>query len=159
MAMTAHVFASVISIRGQYGAIWYAEPIEAFYAPTQVAGIAAGLLAHMVASVKLTPAWVARNSDNAVAVSRAAAAANAAISDSIMHSWEARGAAIDRVMQEDSRRRLGIDIYADSATGTKYTVANNHSHYWANANGAVLGTDTDTPPGAAFHRLDRVPPQ
>ena len=159
MAMTADVFASVVSVRGQFGALWWAEVIQTFYAPTQVAGIAAGLFAHMVASGQLNPAWVARNSDNAVAVSRAAAAANAAISDSIMRFWETRGAAIDRVMQEDSRRRLGIDIYADSATGTRYTVANNHRHYWVNAGGTVLGTDTETPPSAAFHRLSGVPPQ
>ncbi len=159
IAMTADVLASVVSIRGSYGAIWYAETIQAFYAPTQVAGIAAGLLAHMIASTQINLNWLARNSENAVAVSRAATAENKAISDSIMRSWEARGAVIDRVMQEDSRRRLGIDIYTDSATGTRYTVANNHRYYWVDARGTVLGTDTDTPPGADFHRLSRVPPQ
>lgn len=66
---------------------------------------------------------------------------------------------MDRMMQEDSRTRLGIDVYADPATGTQYTVANSHQYYWANASGAVVGTDTDTSPGSSFSRLKRVPPR
>jgi hypothetical protein len=160
MPMTAYVFASTTAIRtGPQGGLWYPDIIEAFLAPSPVAGLAAGLLAHMVKSVRLNPTWVARQSQTNVDVSRIAAQTNAAISDSIMHGWQARGATMDRVMEEGSRARLGIDVYADPATGTQYTVASSHQYYWANAGGTVVGTDTDTSPGAAFSRLNRVPPQ
>jgi len=160
MAMTAYVFASTTLIRGAgQGGIWYGDTIEAFLAPSPVAGLAAGLLAHMVKSVRVNPAWVARQTQTNADVSRIAAQTNAAISDSLMRSWEEHGATWDRVMQEGSRARLGIDVYADPATGTQYTVANTHNYYWGNASGVVVGTDTDTPPGGSFTRLKRVPPQ
>jgi hypothetical protein len=161
MAMTAYAFAATTRIGGAggQGGLWYADTIEAFLAPSQVAGLAAGLLAHMVKSVHVNPAWVARQSQTNMDVSRIATQTNAAISDSIMRGWQERGATFDRVMQEGSRERLGIDVYADPATGTQYTVANTNKYYWANASGTVVGTDTDTPPGPSFSRLKRVPPQ
>jgi hypothetical protein len=157
LKMTAYVVADVESISGAAGAIWYADAIVGFLAPAPVAGIAAGLLSHMVKSVRVNPEWIARNSNMAVQVSQIAARTNAAISDTIMSGWESRGAIYDHVMEEGSRERLGIDVYSDPATGTQYTVANNHSYYWANAAGNVVGTDTDTAP-TGFSRLTRVKP-
>ncbi|HZS83217.1 MAG TPA: hypothetical protein VFA50_10100 [Stellaceae bacterium] len=157
-AMTAYILASVMVIGGPAGAIWYAETIAGVLSPSPVAGIAAGLLAHMLASVEVNPAWVARQSQTNLDVSRIAARSNAAISDGIMRSWESRGAVIDRVLAEDERARLGIDVYADPATGTKYTVANDHKFYWANPSGVIVGTETDAAP-KGFSRLERVPPQ
>jgi hypothetical protein len=161
MAMTAYAFTATTRIGGAggQGGLWYADTIEAFLAPSPVAGPAAGLLAHMVKSVRVNPAWVARQSQTNMDVSRIATQTNEAISDSIMHGWQERGATMDRVMEEGSRARLGIDVYADPATGTEYTVANTSQYYWANANGTVVGTDTDTPPGPTFTRLNRVQPQ
>jgi len=100
---------------------------------------------------------VARVANTAAAVARAAAQSNAAISDSIMRGWEARGATMDKIMEAGSRARLGIDIYADPATGTQYTVAAGQNFYWANPQGRVVGTDTDTAPNG-FSRLNHVPP-
>ncbi len=155
LPMTAYALVSMTYL-GQTG-IWYADGIGAFLAPAPVAGVAAGVLAHMIASFTFNPVWLAHTSNNAAAVARAAAQSNAAISDSIMQGWETRGAALDRVMEEDSRARLGIDVYADPSTGTRYTVANGHQHYWVNPRGTVVGTDTDTVPNG-FRRLDRVRP-
>jgi hypothetical protein len=155
LPMTAYVVASMTYL-GQTG-IWYADGIGAFLAPAPVAGVAAGVLAHMIATLSFNPAWLAHVSNNAAAVARAAAQDNAAISDAIMQGWQTRGAALDRVMAEDSRARLGIDVYADPSTGTRYTVANGHQYYWVNPRGTVVGTDTDTAPDG-FRRLDRVRP-
>jgi hypothetical protein len=157
LGLSAYVVADVVSISGQFGAIWYAQTIAGFLSPTPVAGVAAGLLAHMLGSVQVNPAWLARNSQMSMEVSRAAAQTNAAISDSIMRGWENRGAVIDHVMEEGSRARLGIDVYADPATGTEYTVAHDHNFYWVNPSGTVVGTETDTAP-KGFSRLNRVPP-
>lgn len=161
VAMTAYVFVSTtdIAFPGYQGGIWYADTIAAFLSPTPVSGIAAGLLAHMVKSVRVNPAWVQRQTGAEAKVSQIAAETNAHISDSIMRGWEDRGAQYDRVMEEGSRARLGIDVYADPATGTQYTVANTHEYYWVNPGGTVVGTDTDTAPGASFERLNRVPPR
>jgi len=157
LGLSAYVVADVVSIGGQFGAIWYAETLAGFLSPSPVAGVAAGLLAHMLGSVQANPAWIARNSQMSVEVSRAAAQTNTAISDSIMRGWENRGAVMDRVMEEGSRARLGIDVYADPTTGTEYTIGNGHNFYWVNPAGTVVGTDTDTAP-RGFSRLNREPP-
>ena len=155
--MVAYALASVAVIAGQAGAIWYGETMGGFLTPAPMAGIAAGVLAHMVQSVRANPAWVARQTQTNKDVSTIATQTNATISNTIMREWENRGAVLDRVMEEGSRARLGIDIYADPATGTKYTVANGYNFYWKNAAGSIVGTETDTPPNG-FARLDRVPP-
>jgi hypothetical protein len=156
MPLTAYALVTVGTIKGQAGAIWYSEAIVAFLAPTPVAGPAAGLLAEMIATVKVNPDWAARQTQTNMEVS-AAARSNAAISDSIMREWESRGAVRDRVLEEGSRARLGIDVYTNPDTGTKYTVANGHNFYWVNPGGTVVGTDTNTAP-KGFSPLNRVPP-
>jgi cytochrome oxidase Cu insertion factor (SCO1/SenC/PrrC family) len=66
---------------------------------------------------------------------------------------------MDRVMEEGSRVRLGIDVYKSPSTGTQYVVDNTQNYYWVNAKGNVMGTGTDTAPGAGFSKMTRVPPQ
>ncbi len=160
MTMAAYVFARTVMIRtaGQFG-LWYADFIEAFLAPAPVAGVAAGLLAHMVKTARLNPSWVNRQSQTNMDVSRIATQTNAAVSDTVMRSWEQKGAIIDSVMEKGSRERLGIDVYEDNATGTRYVVANTSNTYWLDAHGNILGSQTtDAPPGAV-KRIDHVPPK
>jgi hypothetical protein len=159
MLMESYIFVVTTSIRGQLGAIWYPIPLVGFLTPSHLSGVAAGLMSHMISSVHLNPQWIARQEGTAVAVSRIAAQTNAVISDSIMKTWENRVAVIDHVMDEGSRARLGIDFYANPATGQQYTVADTHNFYWSDARGYVVGTDTDTPPGPDYSRLQRVPAQ
>lgn len=111
----------------------------------------------MIKSVRVNPAWVARQTKTNADVSHIAAQTKAAISDSLVHGWEERGAIMDRVMQEGSCTRLGIGVYADPATGIQYTVANSRGYYWVDASGTVVGTDTDTAPDVSFSRLNRTP--
>jgi hypothetical protein len=155
MDMSGYALASMTYL-GSTG-IWYSDTIQAFLAPEKEAGVAAGVLAHMVQSVELNLDWLRMVSDNAVAISRNAAQTHAAISHDIMTGWEKRGAIIDMVMDEGSRARLGIDFYKDPATGDGYTVDHQHNYYWVNASGKVMGTPTDTAPNG-YRRLDRIPP-
>jgi hypothetical protein len=142
---------------GPGAGLWYPSFLFAYLAPKPLAAVAEQMVAHMLRTIAISPQWLALTSNTAMAVSRIATASGHAISDSIMRGWEARNATIDRLMEEGSRARLGIDIYADPATGTRYTVENTHQYYWANPQGRVVGTDSDTaPPG--FQRLNRVPP-
>jgi hypothetical protein len=116
------------------------------------------MVAHMLGTITVNAEWLARVSDTALAVSRIATATGQAVSDSIMQSWKARNATIDRIMEEGFRARLGIDIHADPATGNRYIVANTHQYFWVDPSGRVVGTDTDTAPSGRFKRLKRVPP-
>lgn len=156
--MTAYVMTSVLSIGGQGGAIWYAKSIVGLLSPTPVAGVAAGELAHIIASIQVNPQWMLRQTQTNMDVSNIAARTNHAISDSIMKTWMDRGATIDRIMERNSRATLGIEVYENPATGTRYTVSNKHSYNWVNAQGVVVGTDADTPPNG-FTRLNLVPPR
>jgi hypothetical protein len=144
---------------GGPGGIWQPDSIIAFAAPAPVAGVAAGIMAHMIKTVQVNPAWAMRQSQTTAAISRINAQANAAISDSIMSGWEQRGAVMDRVMAQDERVRLGVDIYSDPVTGTEYTVNNTSRYYWTDAGGNIVGTETADPPGTAFRQLNRVPPR
>jgi hypothetical protein len=156
--MTANFMVSTLIIGGSVG-MWMPDTIESFVAPAPVAGLAAGILAHMVKSHQVNPTWAMGQSETTAAVSRITAQTNNYISDTIMSGWEQRGATIDRVMEEGSRTRLGIDIYSDPTTETEYTVGNTSNHYWTDAAGNVVGTDTDNAPGAGYRRLNRVPPR
>jgi hypothetical protein len=158
--LTAYAFLGITLIRTTaYTTLWYADSMMAFVSPTPVAGVAAGLVAHMLKSMAPNPAWVARQSRTASDVSQIASQANNTISNDIMQGWEQRGAAMDRIMEEGSRARLGIDVYSDPATGTQYTVANTSQEYWVNAAGSVVGTQTNSSPGPGYAKLTRVPPQ
>lgn len=158
--MTAYVFIGSTTIRtGPGTALWYADVIYGFLTPAPVAGTAMSVLAHMIRSTRINPQWVTRQTQTNMDVSHIATETNNAISDMFMRGWEDRGATYDRVMGEGSRARLGVEIYADPATGAQYEVANTHAFNWANAAGAVVGTDTDTPPGPGFSRLNRMRPQ
>jgi hypothetical protein len=155
--MTAYVQATVASVGDASGGLWWADPIVSFIAPSPMAGIAAGVVAHMLASVRIDPAWMQRQGETNRAVSDITTRSNAAISDIIMRGWAERGAIIDRVMEEGSRARLGIDVYSNPATGTRYVVPSGHNYYWVNPSGTVVGTNTaDAPKG--FSRLSRVLP-
>lgn len=158
--VTAYVFIGSTAIpTGPGTGLWYADVIYAFLAPTPVAGVAASTLAHMIKSSRPNLQWVARQSKTNMDVSRIATQTNNAISDMVMQGWQERGAINDRVMAEGERTRLGVDVYADPATGTQYEVFNKNQYYWANAAGTVVGTDTDTAPSSSFSRLNRVPPK
>ena len=159
MAMEAYEFCATSLIPwGQGAGLWYPSFLFGFLAPKPLAGIAEQMVAHMLGTITVNAEWLARVSDTALAVSRIATATGQAVSDSIMQSWKARNATIDRIMEEGSRARLGIDIYADPATGNRYIVANTHQYFWVDPSGRVVGTDTDTAPSGRFKRLNRVPP-
>ena len=157
LPMTAYVQATVNAVGDASGGLWWADPIVSFMTPSPMAGIAAGIVAHMLGTVRIDPDWVRRQGATNMAVSDITTRTNAAISDIIMRGWAERGAIIDRVMEEGSRARLGIDLYANPDTGSRYVVPNGHNYYWVNPSGTIVGTDTaDAPRG--FSRLNRVPP-
>ena|SRR6516165_8559133 len=114
-------------------------------------------MGHMIETYRLNPAWVAQQSQTALNTSRIMADTNRTISNTIMQTWKEHGIAIDRAMDADARARLGIDVYQDQATGTRYTVASGHNFYWKDARGHIVGTNTDTSPGSGFSKLDHVP--
>ncbi|MBV9523418.1 MAG: hypothetical protein JO010_11525 [Alphaproteobacteria bacterium] len=157
MAMQAYIFVAITAIHGQFGAIWYPSLILGFLTPERFSAPVAGLLGHMIGSVEMNAQWVSRQGETNMAVSRIASRSNAAVSNAIMRSWEQHGAALDKIMDEGSRTRLGIDYYAN-ASGQQFTVENTHQYYWINDAGKVVGTETDTAPGADFSRMRRVSP-
>lgn len=161
MAMDAYVFAATsLSMTPMFGpdaGAWAPAYLIAYLAPKPIAAVAEQMVAHMLASIIVNPAWIGQNSELAVTVSHIATATGHAMSDTIMQSWQAKNATLDRIMEAGSRARLGIDIYRDPQTGTSYTVGNTHSYYWINPQGRIIGTDTDTAPNG-FSRMQRVPP-
>lgn len=155
MAMDAYTFAATSFLPGS--PIWYPSALYGFLTPQPLTPVVEQMVAHMLRSIAANPAWVARQMHTAVDVSRIATETGHRMSDTIMQGWEERGATIDHIMEERSRATLGIDIYSDPATGQTYTVANTHDYYWRNPAGTIIGTETDTPPGPNFSRLQRVP--
>lgn len=155
--MAAYVFCATSEVSQGGIGFWYPSFLFAYLAPKPLAGIAEQMVAHMLGTIAVNPQWLAAQTGTSMAVSRITTGTGHAISDTIMQGWQARNATIDRMMEEGSRARLGIDIYANPATGTRYTVANTHNYYWVDPQGRVVGTETNTPP-AGFAPLQRVPP-
>jgi len=143
---------------GPGAGIWFPSLLAGVLSPAPLEGVGEGVMAHMLDSFRINPAWEAAQSQTALDSARIMSGANQHLSSTIMQAWQSRGAALDRAMDADSRARLGIDIYTNPSTGTRYTVENRSSYYWMDPQGQVVGTDTDTPPGADFSRLQRVPP-
>ena len=88
--MTANFLASTMIVGGASGGIWFPDYVESFVAPTPVAGLAAGILAHMVKSFQVNTTWAMGQSQSTMAVARINTQANSEISDSMMSGWEQR---------------------------------------------------------------------
>lgn len=134
---------------------WFPSLIAGAMTPPPLLGVAVGLMAHMLETYRVNPQWAAAQSHEALTVAQIAAQTQQVISRDVMQSWAAHGATIDRIMEQDSRARLGIDVVENPATGERYTVPNTYQYYWQNARGRIVGTGTDTPPSADFTRMDR----
>lgn len=147
MQMSAYAFLGVTVLRTTaVTALWYADSMVAFVAPAPVAGPAAGVLAQMVKSFTISPQWLARQSQTAAQVSQIATRTNNEISNIIMGGWDIRNGY--------------VHTYVDSRTGAKYIVPDdvNYNYYWIDSSGNVYGSDTDSPPGPSFTRLNLAPP-
>jgi hypothetical protein len=158
-ASTGYVFATTLfaNVLNSGHGFSYPTYLVGFLAPDAQAPQAAALIAHMVETFRIDPAWQAGQQNTNMQVSRIAANANAAVSSTIMQSWQARRESQGRIMDEDSRARLGIDYYADPTTGERYQVENKSNFYWVDHAGRVMGTQTDTPPRLDFRRMTRIP--
>lgn len=157
--LEAYLFSVTLLYGDQNGlGLWEGNRLFGFLAPRDLAPAASDMLVHMAQSFAFDPVWVARTSKSAADISVTATRVNAQVSKSIMQSWSERRAAQERGLEEYSRMQRGIDVYANPATGTSVTVPGGSNYYWIDAQGRVIGTQTDTVPGPGFIRMVRVPP-
>ncbi len=163
-AQAGYVRASTVlagSATGQGVGMWFVMELTGFLADPSEAAEARNVLNTMAGSFQIDPQWEARQAqttrDVTGAVTRAQHQMSAVIAQNarqqaqsnqidVMSGWEARNKVMDKVMQRDSDTRLGITTVTDNVTGTSHTVSNDYNQYWTRPDGAIQGTNTDTPP-------------
>lgn len=143
MALTGYVFLGVtVLYTSSYTALWYADSMVAFVAPTPVADAAANVLAQMVKTFTVNPQWLARQSQTAMNVSQIATQTNTEISNIIMGGWDIRNGYVHAMV--------------DPATGVEYDIPDDvsYQYYWVDSSGNVVGSNTATSPGPSYTRLN-----
>lgn len=148
----------MMPMAGPGAGLWYPSLLAGAVSPQASAGAAASMVAHMLDSYQVSPAWIGRQSQTTMEASRITTAAGHAVSKAITQSWQDRNASMDRNSEAGSRQRLGIERYVNPSTGSGYTVDSQHEYNWVKPNGAVVGTDTLTAPPDAT-QLQREPPR
>jgi hypothetical protein len=145
MQMSAYALLGVTVLRTTaVTALWYADSMVAFIAPAPLADAAANVLAQMVKTFTINPQWLARQSQTAAEVSQIATRTNNEISNIIMGGWDIRNGYVHTMV--------------DPVTGTEFDIPDdvNYAYYWVDASGNVVGSDTSTPPGASYTRLNNT---
>ena len=138
-------------------AIWIVDKLYGFLAPPGQVSAARALLAQMVASIQINPAWFQRQQQTTGAVSRIVAQTNEVISQGISDSWKQQQASQDELSRRRSNATLGLDDTIDTATGQRYKVESGSHYYWVDPRGNIVGTDVYTRPNLDFRELTRLP--
>jgi len=123
----------------------------------------------MTSTLKIDPAWQARNDRDVqgltAAVTRMQDAMMASLAQQsatlatrersnvvskmptfdVMKGWEARNKAMDQTFEKDTEVRRGVTVTEDPIWGSR-SVSNDYNYYWTRADGSIVGTRTDSPP-------------
>lgn len=142
------------------GALWSVDLLAAYFAPPERTADAAAWMDHVIASMKINPAWarqeqakeeaVVRGINAATEANTQVAKAAVAAAERKMHATLQQGEAFDRVI-------TGNSPYADSV-GNHYQLDNTKTQ-WLCSGGRTVGTMRDLSPGPGCEKLQEVPPE
>jgi hypothetical protein len=153
----AYVFTASTLIQSATS-LWVVPAAVGYVAPAGREAEARALLAHVVASFKYDPQWMARQQNTTMDVSAQTTRTNDAISQNIMSTWENKNASQDRAMAADTQARRGVVTVQDPVNGP-VQVDNSYEHHWRGADGSIVGTHDSNPPAPGAQELPVVPPQ
>lgn len=146
-------------VMAAYGSgIWTVEYLLGYVAPQRRVHEAETILAHMVASLSVNPAWVRMQQGITGNVSQIVSETGNYISNLISSSYAAQQAS-----QEESARRFsnyirGTEDVVDPSSGQAYKVESGSNYYWIDAGGTIVGTDLSANPDATrFEQMIRLP--
>jgi hypothetical protein len=167
-----HIYASSEYIPSPHGALWNIPSVNGYIAAPGRQQEAESILQHVVQSNHISPQWKARAkeiADNAVAADNARsqqiqARARAAIqenqrqtSEMIVKGYEQRSQVYDEISRKRENAILGTTDVVDPVSGSQYKIDSYSSYHWMNNQGAIVGNDTGTNPGAGWHDLVTLP--
>ncbi len=135
---------------------WVVPLLDGYVAPPERANEASGIIAHILASLKLNPNWEQYQ--------RELSQGNVAAAMQQYRQGEAQRAAINRrfaAMDQNFQAMddiiTGTGHYVDPGTGNRYDLDNSKPYKWMNGTGQIVGTDTPQSPGLNWHQLNQVP--
>jgi hypothetical protein len=138
---------------------WFIDLIDGFVAPSERGAEAAGIVAHVLASAKLSPAWSQMESQLAQG-NVAAAQRQFALGEQQRAAVNRRFAAADQNFQAMDDIITGTGHYLDPSTGARYDLDTSSPYKWMDGTGRIVGTDTPQPPPGpplGWHKLDQAP--
>jgi hypothetical protein len=158
MPMAGYLFVATLATGTADGAgTWNVDQLQGYLAATERAGEAQAILAHMVESVRLNPAWVRMQQNITGNVSSIVSETGAHVSKVISDSYWSRQAGEAEMSRRRSNQILGVEDLRDPATGRELKVESGSSYYWIDPRGNVAGTNTDNRPNLEYRELIRLP--
>ena len=76
-----------------------------------------------------------------------------AISTTTRAAFENQQRRTEHALAEDAKARRGIEQVRDPLTGRTDEVSSGSNYYWIDAQGRIVGTQTDTTPNIDFRRV------
>jgi hypothetical protein len=156
--MLGYLFASTIVTATADGAgTWSVDQLQGYHAAAARAAEAESLLARMVGSFQLNPAWVQMQQNITRNVSGIVADTNAHISRVISEGYWSRQSTLDELSRRRSNQILGVEDVRDPVTGRELQVSSGSNYYWIDPRGNIAGTNVDQRPKLDFRELIRLP--
>lgn len=149
-----YVFAATERVETGGNGIWGIKALAGFAARADRKAEAAALLEHMVGSFRIDPDWAARQQGVNANVSHIVSETNDAVTASISERFANQQAGQDRAMDRATQGRRGTATFNDPVEGRREL--DNAEHQWRLRNGAVVSTNSSTPPEPDATELQRV---
>jgi len=159
--LAGYVFAATLetpSPRG-FGNHWNVERNLGYLAAQDQAAEAEYVLARLVASFRLNPAWVARQPHLADNVAQLVAETGGASSRLIRETLDEDRAAREERLRQQSKVILELADRTNPAAEEPIRVESGDGYYWLDPRGNIVGTETYSAPNVNYRELVRLPSQ
>ena len=151
--VAGYYFATTLLTQMPGNALWVVDQLYGYMAAGGAEAQAEAALSHALESCQFNPQWVAMQQGIVGAVSKIVAQTQTEISRMSKESFEYRQRVTSESARKFSNATLGLVDVRDPATGREFKVDNAADYHWIDANGRILGTQTDARPQGIDPRL------
>lgn len=135
-------------------AFWQVDHLYGCAAEASRLAEAETVLAHVVASIRINPAWLRMQANLNGQVSRIVAETGEYISNLVHQAAAVNDKSWDHVNENFANYILGQEDVRDPETGRSYKVESGSNYYWVDHSGNIVGTDLDVNPNQLrFHDM------
>lgn len=156
--LLGYVLAGTTLTQSQGMGLWQVEYLFGYTAPQGRIAEAQAVVEHIVATMRLNPAWVRMQQNIAGQVSKIVTDTNDYISKLLSQSYGDAQASRDGTARRFSNLILGLEDVRDPETGQEYKIESGSNYYWIDALGNIAGTELSANPDELrFREMVRLP--